>query len=60
VQSHLSQPRHSIHSAAQGGLSRVSALAAIGMGVASLAISAAPVRAIQTTVDFSSATQVSN
>jgi hypothetical protein len=42
------------------GSNRFSALAAIGMGVASLAIGAAPASAFQTTVDFSSTPRVSN
>lgn len=47
-------------SAPKSGLARVSALAAFGLGAASLAISAAPAKAFQTTVDFSASPTVSN
>ena len=46
--------------ASQDGSSRLSALAALGLGMASLAISAAPAKAFQTTVDFSATPTVSN
>jgi len=54
------KPKQTIRSVAQGASSQVMTLAAIGLGVASLALTATPARAFQTTVDFSQAPAVSN
>ena len=56
----LFKPKRLIQKAARGNSGRLSALVALGLGVAPLVIAAAPVRAFQTTVDFSALPSVSN
>jgi hypothetical protein len=51
----ISQPAESIQSAPQGRFARLIALAALGVGVTSLAISSAPANPLQTTVPLTTA-----